>query len=166
MRSARHQENLEVSKGGARVQAVAEARAQNGHGMQLMLIPTASRAACFVPAGIPARSPQRLSRHPPPLLFLGWRNARNGAGPNGAVRRLAPSHLNCTAPGATHLRRGESEALPPGGAGESGGLRLKTIRSCWHRTRIPTSLCRGALESSPHCLVQNSESILVLRLCR
>ena len=84
----------------------------------LLLIPPPPEAAGFVPAGMLPAYHKPLSRHIHHLMvYPGWRNARQRCRTaDGAVRRLAPIPLELPRPGGLpHLRRGESEALPPGG---------------------------------------------------
>jgi hypothetical protein len=79
---------------------------------------TTSRSASFVPAGIPAPSPQRQcsTSNRPFLRGLAKRPPQCRQRPKRAVRRLAPTHLNSPPRALPHFETRESEALRPGGA--------------------------------------------------
>ena len=131
VRSAHHQGDLEVDKGVGKQVCNPWLKLEPNMATEckyLLLIPPPPEAAGFVPAGILPAYHKPLSRHIHHLMFYpGWRNARQRCRTaDGAVRRLAPIPLELPHPGGLpHLRRGESEALPPGGVGGSGGLRLR-----------------------------------------
>ena len=131
VRSAHHQGDLEVDKGVGKQVCNPWLKLEPNMATEckyLLLIPPPPEAAGFVPAGILPAYHKPLSRHIHHLMFYpGRRNARQRCRTaDGAVRQLAPIPLELPLPGGLpHLRRGESEALPPGGVGEYGGLRLR-----------------------------------------
>ena len=135
MRSAHHQGDLEVDKGVGKQVCNPWLKLEPNMATEckyLLLIPPPPEAAGFVPAGILPAYHKPLSRHIHHLMFfffvtqVGARPDTRCRTADGAVRRLAPIPLELPHPGGLpHLRRGESEALNPGGVGGSGGLSLR-----------------------------------------
>jgi hypothetical protein len=103
VRSAHHQEDLEVDKGVGKQECNPWLKLEPNMAtecMHLLLRPPPPEAACLVPAGIPACSPQCLSRHIHHLIFFtGWRNARNGAGPKRGSSAFSPLPPELPRPG-------------------------------------------------------------------